>query len=254
MAGFFGKLPNKGDFLTRNLSRPFVDPWDDWLQGCMNTSKEALGEGWLQVYLTSPLWRFTLPPGVCGERAWAGVMMPSMDRVGRYFPMTVVTELETASLPILVAARCNAWFEAVEDCLLEALEDDAMDVDVLAEQLQSFEFDQGAARLADKVPGSLEGNMDLDQGMRTPLADDLSVANAFMDLTAGFLHESFQDCSIWWGRGSDRITPSLVYCRGLPAAERFPAMLDGQWTVHGWSDSALLPYQANGSIADLVTG
>ena len=107
MAGFYGKLPGKGDFLTRNLPRQFVDVWDDWLQSGMNAAKQVLGDEWLQVYLTSALWRFVLPPGICGESAWAGVMMPSMDRVGRYFPMTVAVELTLPVSPVMVAVSCS---------------------------------------------------------------------------------------------------------------------------------------------------
>ena len=98
MAGFYGKLPGKGDFLTRNLPRQFVDVWDDWLQSGMNAAKQVLGDEWLQVYLTSPLWRFVLPPGICGESAWAGVMMPSMDRVGQYTILKMIMQVELAKI------------------------------------------------------------------------------------------------------------------------------------------------------------
>ena len=30
--GFFGKLPEFSDFLSRRLPRSFLDPWDAWLQ------------------------------------------------------------------------------------------------------------------------------------------------------------------------------------------------------------------------------
>ncbi|MCJ7558216.1 MAG: type VI secretion system-associated protein TagF, partial [Gammaproteobacteria bacterium] len=128
MTGFYGKLPGKGDFLTRKLPRQFVDVWDDWLQSGMNATKQVLGDEWLQIYLTSPLWRFVLPPGTCGESAWAGVMMPSMDRVGRYFPMTVAAELALPVSPVMVAISCQPWFESVENSLLEALDNEALDI------------------------------------------------------------------------------------------------------------------------------
>ncbi len=44
MTAFYGKLPAKGDFITRNLPRDFIDRWDDWLQSGMHASREALGD------------------------------------------------------------------------------------------------------------------------------------------------------------------------------------------------------------------
>ncbi len=83
--GIFGKLPWLGDFVTRRLPHSFVEPWDDWLQRGMAATREALGDGWLDSFLTAPVWRFLLPAGSAGP-AMAGVLMPSVDRVGRYFP------------------------------------------------------------------------------------------------------------------------------------------------------------------------
>ena len=91
--GAFGKMPALGDFFRLNLPRDFVDAWDGWLQEELAGSRASLGEHWLDCYLVGPLWRFALGPGLCETRAYAGVMMPSVDRVGRYFPLTVATPL-----------------------------------------------------------------------------------------------------------------------------------------------------------------
>ena len=88
-AGFYGKVPTRGDFVSRRLPWTFVDPWDRWLQGGLACSRDQLGDAWLEVYLTSPVWRFALTPGVCGDAGWIGIVLPSVDRVGRYFPLTV---------------------------------------------------------------------------------------------------------------------------------------------------------------------
>jgi type VI secretion system protein ImpM len=61
--GFYGKLPSHGDFLRRRVSDGFVSGWDLWLQEGMAAARTALGEGWLDVYLTSPVWRFASAAG-----------------------------------------------------------------------------------------------------------------------------------------------------------------------------------------------
>ena len=91
--GLFGKLPSRGDFLRRRASDAFVDAWDAWLRECLAASREALGERWLDLYLTSPAWRFALSGGTCGPAPVIGTMVPSVDRVGRYLPLTLVANL-----------------------------------------------------------------------------------------------------------------------------------------------------------------
>ena len=54
----------------------------------MAGSRTAMGDDWLPAFLESPVWRFALPRGLCGERAALGLMLPSVDRAGRYFPLT----------------------------------------------------------------------------------------------------------------------------------------------------------------------
>ena len=45
--GFFGKLPEFPDFVGRRLPRSFLDPWDNWLQQGILSSRERLGVSWL---------------------------------------------------------------------------------------------------------------------------------------------------------------------------------------------------------------
>lgn len=92
-AGWFGKLPAAGDFLVRRLPQSFVHPWDDWLQQGIARGRERFGERWQELYLTFPIWRFLLPPNVLDAQAWYGTLLPSVDRVGRCFPLTICRPL-----------------------------------------------------------------------------------------------------------------------------------------------------------------
>ena len=86
--GFYGKLPARGDFVARGLPRDFTRPLDAWLSEAVAGSREVLGqERWLAAYLVAPVWRFSLPPGACGPAAAVGLLLPSVDRTGRYFPL-----------------------------------------------------------------------------------------------------------------------------------------------------------------------
>ena len=123
--GFFGKLPARGDFVTRRLTRDFTDPWDGWLQDAIAMSAQQLGADWLDTYLTAPIWRFLLSAGVCGRLPMLGVMMPSVDRVGRYFPLTLAVTIADSAMPARAMLTAASWFDEVEQLALSALEDDA---------------------------------------------------------------------------------------------------------------------------------
>jgi type VI secretion system protein ImpM len=118
--GFYGKLPSEGDFVTRRLPWEFTSPWDDWLQQGMQASRAALGERWLERYLSAPIWRFQVAPGVCGPVGWRGLFFASVDRVGRYFPLTLAfVDPGPVGLAAL-SGDAQAW-TAIEDAALAGL-------------------------------------------------------------------------------------------------------------------------------------
>ncbi|MCH2164946.1 MAG: type VI secretion system-associated protein TagF [Marinovum sp.] len=122
--GAFGKMPSLGDFFRMNLSAGFVQAWDMWLQSGMVTAKTALGEEWSDAYLSAPIWRFTLPAGVAGSHSISGVMMPSVDRVGRLYPLTLAAAHHSGQTALRHLAN-RLVFEALEETALAALEDGA---------------------------------------------------------------------------------------------------------------------------------
>jgi type VI secretion system protein ImpM len=87
--GFYGKIPARGDFVRNGLPRPFIDAWDSWLQRVMPESRVLLGDAWLPAWMEAPVWRFSVAAGICGPGAALGVFMPSVDRAGRHFPLTL---------------------------------------------------------------------------------------------------------------------------------------------------------------------
>jgi type VI secretion system protein ImpM len=108
--GWYGKLPALGDFASRRLPPAFIQAWDDWLQQGLATARDEWGSRWLERYLVAPIVRFWLREGVLGHMAWAGLVMPSVDRVGRHFPLT----LAAPAGPLAAALGARAWFGALD--------------------------------------------------------------------------------------------------------------------------------------------
>ncbi len=119
-AGFFGKLPARGDFVRTGLSRDFTDPWDAWLSAVMAATRTEAGDTWLPAFLEAPVWRFLLPAGLCGPRAAIGLMIPSVDRAGRYYPLTFAALTDHPG--ILINPAADAWLDRCEEAGREALE------------------------------------------------------------------------------------------------------------------------------------
>jgi type VI secretion system protein ImpM len=225
--GFYGKLPALGDFVTRRLPREgFLDTWDTWLSEGLRQTREAMGDAWLPTYLTSPVWRFAISAGVCGPDPWAGVLMPSVDRVGRYFPLTLAVPLPKGTAAIGVAA-CDPWFAKAEALALSALED-PFDLETFDHAVE----DLGAPPAPDLAP-PLPDTGDVP-GVQIELGPDALAGAGLGSLAAGLLEARWPRHSVWWTGGSERIRPTLAVCRHLPHGVGFAAMLDGAWQARGW--------------------
>ncbi len=118
--GAFGKMPSLGDFFRLDVPPGFTSTWDGWLSGVLPVARQQLGPRWQDCYYNAPIWRFTLAAGLVGRHAVAGVMMPSVDRVGRAFPLSLAAPVTEAGPEVHMAM--TGGFEALEAVALAALE------------------------------------------------------------------------------------------------------------------------------------
>lgn len=183
--GFCGKLPSHGDFVRRRVPDAFARRWDEWLDAGIAASRAVLGEAWLDCYLAGPIWRFVVAPGCCGEAAAAGILMPSIDRVGRHYPLTIVAPLPERAAPLSVVLAASEWFRDIESAGLSAL-------------VADFRFDDFDARLAQTLLPALLG--------------DLVEAPAFR-------------YSLWWSVDADERPAVCGLYPGLPPSEEFHRLL-----------------------------
>src|SRR5262245_12297092 len=110
--GYYGKLPARADFVGRRLARPMIERWDRWLQQCLAHSQATLAAEWEGSYLSAPVWRLALPARVCGDSALIGVLVSSVDAVGRCFPLLLAQELAEEANTAWIATAAQGWYEA----------------------------------------------------------------------------------------------------------------------------------------------
>jgi type VI secretion system protein ImpM len=233
--GFFGKLPSHGDFIERRVTESFREVWDPWLQRGITDSRAELGGRWLDCYLTSPLWRFFLSEGVAGAASYAGLLLPSVDRVGRYFPLTVVVELPAGLAPLAFARAAAGWFSEVESLCTGAVQD---------AQLQLEHFDADLSASGEKLAG-----LDRAQGAggfagpgtqwHWPLSSVDRLSSALADPLMSAPLASLRPLTLWWTAGSELVHPSVLLVRALPRSESFAALLAGTWDDGRWDGVAV---------------
>lgn len=239
VAGFFGKLPAHGDFIHRGLPTRCVNLWDEWLQGVIGASREQLGENWLDIYLTSPIWRFALSPGVVDEHVWAGIFMPSVDRVGRYFPFSILARAK-AKVPATVVLMDNdLWYETMEAIALEALDGHLM-IDDMAEQIARDPLEASAVYTKGRTVTE-----PMMQQVVTLEFEEQAASSVYPYLLDAAFTASSPTYSMWRTRGSDRVEPCVATCAGLPPVACVAGMWTGQWQDWQWHE----PYQLISPVA-----
>ncbi|CAN5333721.1 type VI secretion system-associated protein TagF [soil metagenome] len=216
--GWFGKLPALGDFASRRLPESFTAAWDPWLSGGIESTRAQLGERWLDVYLSGPVWSFALLPGTIDTNTWYGVMMPSVDRVGRYYPLTIATATDYAVPP----ANLDAWMQTLRDTALACLDPQAT-------------IDQLEATLAPQLlmPAGpwIEASMPRDGQASLWQARPEGFAATLAGTGASMLWRGLAGCSLWWtpkAAGVAMASPSMTVCRGLPGPAAFLSLLEGR--------------------------
>jgi type VI secretion system protein ImpM len=185
--GFHGKIPARGDFVQAGLPRAFTDPWDGWMQRMVAASRAVLGEAWLPAWLEMAVWRFALSSGICGLGAVIGLWMPSVDRVGRYFPLTLAAVVRDGDIFRLLREG-GGFLAAAEHAGRDTLEND-LPPDELGARLAA------AAAAEQSDPGTDPSLCPLEGGL-------------------------------WWTEGAPRVAAGVFTSAALPDENTFSAMLN----------------------------
>jgi type VI secretion system protein ImpM len=166
------------------------------LHDSLAQARSDLGEAWQGAYLVAPILRFWAGPGVLGNGGWAGLLMPSVDRVGRHFPLTIAQPFE--SLAAALAARM--WFDALDSAARRAL-DVAFTVDDLEAELMAVSK-LDAPTLDEATEGLAEGLLRRCAAQRA--------------------------CSVWWYGDAATANEGVEFLcfAGLPPAAEFASMLE----------------------------
>lgn len=218
--GYFGKVPQRGDFIQDQLPTDFATNWSEWLQAGLAVSREQLEESWSDYYMTSPIWHFALSPHVCGERAMIGSLMPSIDSVGRKFYFSIAVAVQH---PPILYWENRSWSEQAESHILNVL-DDEIDLAEWVIESQQASWYQSIGHDSSPLQVINESH-------------EHSIIVNPVDVNQ-LLHHAYQQrygrYCLWWTNGSEHVQECSLVTRGLPLVSQFSALLDGRWKKWGW--------------------
>lgn len=233
MPGCYGKIPALGDFLSRSLPGTFVEAWDAWLRKVLAACAREGNDDWIGQYLAGPVWRFAYGPGTLGAAARAGILVPSVDSIGRCFPLTIVLDIPESLSAIQMV---DAWAEGYERAEMIA-------IGVIGRALTPEAFVDRVASLPDPLPGPATPAVERwteaaapGLGVRaTGAPDEAGGARDLTSTLAFALAAGNQNgVSLWWHLDwEDRPASTLLFA-GLPSPEAARGMLVGSWKDWGW--------------------
>ena len=220
--GLFGKLPAKRDFVAIYAPRPWLDAWEPWMQAGISASQQAMRDGWRDAFLTTPIWRFWLGAEICGMTVM-GAFMPSLDGVGRYYPLTVFACGDASgSIPPPELDAQDEWFASCEEFLLSTLHNDVSFETVTTSLDRLVPPKPAASALADDMTKIADGCVGT-LAVGRPFTELFGTLRAVNDVSV------YAAATFWWTLGGDTYAPFALSCRGMPSPFLFAHMLTGRF-------------------------
>lgn len=223
VAGWFGKLAVLGDFASRRLPPDWVHACDHWLSECVESSRHQLGERWLSVYLAAPVWRFVWGPGIVDARWWFGVLMPSCDSVGRYFPLVVTYPRAQPPTDRIALDHLELWWQHLAQAALHTLAEGSS-LEGFEASLQHAPPWPGGGRIAGLVKAQ-----DIAGRERHGVAAGASLGALAHGLAAAGLMQRLAGTTAWIPLRGTTEPGSVTLQAGLPPPVAFAEMLAGSW-------------------------
>ena len=239
--GLFGKLPAVGDFVSRGFTNELRDALDGLLQAALMSSY-AEGADRESLERSAPPVVINVRPGAFAKNGFMGCIVPSHDRVGRFFPLCVGLETDPVAAGLLSVSPL-AWMSLPLSARLCQL--------ALEAQAQVLGPDELLASLPDAPTWRSMASAHL------PFSSALEITVPLISVsTSQFVFE---------GPESRMAVPDLAMCTRLPLlvealgavitsssqfdryfASRsmltwssFAALFDARWGYWGWSVQAL---------------
>lgn len=207
--GLMGKHPGYGDFLRWGLSEEIIDRLMKWSDTVLPPLRDQMDQEWGPFWDNAQDLRFWIGRAVLGKTL-VGVMRPSRDKVGRRFPLFIMSEGASVAAP-LASSDQTPW-EGIEA------------------HMSQMQAGQGARALLDGAVVAIEPEDDDLASVGPTLwahhpegnLDALLRKAAEVDVYRAQLTRSY-----WWTQGSEARAPVWLGCPGMPDHSALGWLLGG---------------------------
>lgn len=114
---WFGKIPAAGDFVSHRFPHALQLFWDQWIRTGLARMQEERPDEWRGRFARGPIWNFVIPPSSAIDMVQIGIFSPSVDRVGRLYPLCISQMAPANALPQIDTARLGDFLAALGEVL-----------------------------------------------------------------------------------------------------------------------------------------
>lgn len=220
--GFFGKLPGYGDFVQRNVNPAIVDYWDNWILQAIDNSKSELKKQWKDRFFTSPIWRFHIHGGIVCDDAISGLMMPSVDSLGRCYPFFVICRFESKTDVFTLASIIDKAHAKCEEFLLHLLDQSRPNLDEVSSEIGQFYNPLKRHYIPKIADNETLAHNQIFQFNGKSEEEFSHINQRFLSFMA---EQQDLSMTIWSRAQSQHLTPQYRYYKGMPPTYAFSSFL-----------------------------
>ncbi len=154
--------------------------------------------------------------------------MPSVDRVGRYFPLSIVSPVSKGASALSFAISAARWFDAAERILLTVLSESEPDLNVFDRQV--LELTQNLVDL-DCLQRPPAQKSDAGEYWKLEVPGDSSAGLAMCSLAGGIIVDHVGPTSWWWTLDRETGSATYVAVRNLPSPVAYATLLGATSTL-----------------------
>lgn len=231
--GYYGKMPQRGDFVSGKIPTTFKNTWDDWAQQLVNVSDEIKLNGADNPWFKLPVYRFYLSSGVAGDNAWIGIMLPSSDSVGRLFPFCLARDID----PTLIAPQAltlhQPYFQQLEE-LLKQLYEKELDFTHLNDKLSQLDEETS---IVTEPGASVITTQSEEPALSVKLEHDIANSTDWETAATAILQVSCTAYSIWTTSPLSKSSSETLICEALPSTRNCGSFFSGDFNALDWTQS-----------------
>jgi len=217
---WYGKLPSAADFVGRRMPHAMETAWDNWVRSGMDQVRHETGAKWQERFVNCPIWFFMYPTQVQGVLA-AGAIAPSIDRVGRYYPITVMALSASQPSGFTDDAQVSQFFSGLRSAVI-----DARRIPLRVEQM-----DERVLRLCSPFQSSIPQDdliVDILSDLKSADAENPAQSSCLPGLDWRNLFTAGSNTSIWWVSPSAQFRHEMVVHHGPLHRPLFARLFKGQ--------------------------